>query len=43
MQQKKKKKKRFTAAWMDLEKIMLSELSQLVKEKYHMISLNSGI
>ena len=26
-------------AWMDQEKIILTKLSQLVKEKYHMISL----
>ena len=25
-------------AWMDLEGIMLSEISQVVKDKYHMIS-----
>ena len=29
----------FTAAWMELESIMLSEISQVVKDKYHMISL----
>ena len=28
----------FGAAWMDLESIMLSEISQVVKDKYHMIS-----
>ena len=28
----------FTTAWMELESIMLSEISQVVKEKYHMIS-----
>ena len=28
----------FMTAWMDLESIMLSEISQAVKEKYHMIS-----
>ena len=26
------------AAWMELESIMLSEISELVKDKYHMIS-----
>ena len=26
-------------AWMGLESMMLSEISQLVKDKYHMISL----
>ena len=29
-------------AWMDLESIMLSEISQGVKGKYHMISPISG-
>ena len=29
-------------AWMHLESIMLSEISQAVKEKYHMISPISG-
>ena len=33
----------FAAAWMELETIMLNEISQLVKDKYHMISLISGI
>ena len=28
--------------WMELESIMLSEISQVVKEKYHIISLISG-
>ena len=28
----------FTTAWMELESIMLSEISQVVKDKYHMIS-----
>ena len=32
----------FTTAWMDLESIMLSEISQVVKNKYHMISPISG-
>ena len=32
----------FMTAWMDLESIMLSEISQAVKEKYHMISPISG-
>ena len=32
----------FKTAWMDLESIMLSEISQVVKDKYHMISLISG-
>ena len=33
----------FATAWMELESIMLSEISQVVKDKYHMISPNSGI
>ena len=28
----------FVTAWMDLESIMLSEISQAVKDKYHKIS-----
>ena len=28
--------------WMELESIMLSEISQVVKDKYHIISLISG-
>ena len=33
----------FATEWMELESIMLSEISQLEKEKYHMISLIYGI
>ena len=33
----------FVATWMDLEIIMLSEVSQTEKDKYHMISLICGI
>ena len=33
----------FGIAWMELENIMLSEISQSVKDKYHMISLIRGI
>ena len=32
----------FRTAWMGLESIILSEISQAVKEKYHMISPISG-
>ena len=32
----------FTTAWMELESIMLSGISQVVRDKYHMISLMSG-
>ena len=28
----------FVTAWLELESIMLSKISQAVKEKYHMIS-----
>ena len=33
----------FAATWMELETLMLSEVSQKEKEKYHMISLISDI
>ena len=33
----------FAATWMDLEGIMLSEISQTEKDKYHMISFLCGI
>ena len=33
----------FAATWMDLEIIIVSELSQTEKDKYHMISLICGI
>ena len=33
----------FAATWMDLEIIILSEVSQKEKHKYHMISLICGI
>ena len=36
---KKKKILPFATAWMDLENIMLSEISQSEKDMYHMISL----
>ena len=39
---KKKKALPFVTVWMDLENIMLSEISQVVKDKYHMISPVSG-
>ena len=32
----------FATAWMELESIMLSEISQTVKDKYHVISPISG-
>ena len=39
--ERKKELLPFTTAWMDLESI-LSEISQVVKDKYHMISSISG-
>ena len=33
----------FTATWMDLETVILSEVSQTEKGEYHMISLLWGI
>ena len=32
----------FTTTWMELESIRLSEVSQVVKDKYHVISPISG-
>ena len=32
----------FETAWMELESIMLSEISQAVKDKYYMISPLTG-
>ena len=40
---KKKKILPFAIVWMDLEKVMLSEISQSGKDKYHMISLICGV
>ena len=36
--ERKKELLPFTTAWMELGSIMLSEISQAVKDKYHMIS-----
>ena len=36
--ERKKELLPFTTAWMELESIMLSKISQAVKDKYHMIS-----
>ena len=41
--ERKKELLSFTTAWMELETVMLSEISQSVKDKYHMISLIRGI
>ena len=45
MQQRERRKDLipFATAWIELESIMLSEISQAVKDKYHMISPISGI
>ena len=40
---KKDKIMPFAATWMDLEVVILSEVSQTEKDKYHMISLICGI
>ena len=40
---KKNKIMPFAATWMELETLILSEVSQKEKDKYHMISLISGI
>ena len=40
--ERKKELLPFTTAWMELESIMLSEVNQAVKDKYHMISPTSG-
>ena len=41
--ERKKELLPFETAWMELESIMLSEISQSVKDKYHVISPISGI
>ena len=40
--ERKKELLLFMTAWMDLERNMLSELSQALKDKYHQISRASG-
>ena len=40
---KKNKIMPFAATWMELEPLILSEISQKEKDKHHMISLISGI
>ena len=38
----RKKELSFVIAWMELESIMLSDISQVAKDKYHMISPITG-
>ena len=40
--ERKKELLAFTTTWMELESIMLSEISQAVKDKYHTILPISG-
>ena len=40
--EKKKELLPFATAWMELESIMLSEISQVVRDKYHTISRLTG-
>ena len=40
--ERKKELLSFATAWMELESIILSEISQVVRDKYHMISRLTG-
>ena len=40
--ERKKELMPFATAWMELESIILSEISQALKDKYHMISPLTG-
>ena len=40
--ERKKELLPFVTAWMELENIMLSKISQVVRDKYHMISPLTG-
>ena len=40
--ERKKELLPFTTPWMELKSIMLSEISQMVRDKYHMISSIGG-
>ena len=40
--ERKKELLPFATAWMELESIMLSEIIQVVRDKYHMISPLTG-
>ena len=41
--EKKKELLPFAIAWMELESIMLSKISQAMKDKYHMILPLTGV
>ena len=41
--ERKKELLPFTTAWMEMESIMASEISHMVKDKYHMTSPIGGI
>ena len=41
--ERKKELLPFVAAWMELESIMLSEISQMVRDKYHDLAFNWNI
>ena len=41
-EERKKELLPFVTVWMELESIMLSEISQVVKDKYHMVSPLTG-
>ena len=40
--ERKKELLPFAPTWMDLESIMISEISQAARDKYHVISLLTG-
>ena len=40
---KKKERRPFAAMWMDLDSVILSEVSQTEKEKYHMETLTCRV
>ena len=41
-EERKKELLPFATAWMEMDSIMLSEISQAVRDKYHMISPLTG-
>ena len=40
---RREKRTKFAATWMELETLILSEVSQKEKDKYHMMSLTCAI